>query len=137
MLLQNKYGAQRALQRNGELVSRQLMVGVQLLDTRMRSATMGLTDGASSAAAPLTLAKPQPQPLRPHRIDASASQVCAAQTYPEYFYSHVLQQELNLAELAIDSDHAVAGTATAGRALHIGQNQGVCLWFVTVIVAQN
>ncbi|KAK9917004.1 hypothetical protein WJX75_009884 [Coccomyxa subellipsoidea] len=70
----NKYGAQRALQRNGELVSRQLMVGVQLLDTRMRSATMGLTDSASSAAAPLTLAKPQPQPLRPHRIDASASQ---------------------------------------------------------------
>ncbi|EIE26834.1 hypothetical protein COCSUDRAFT_59342 [Coccomyxa subellipsoidea C-169] len=68
----NKYGAQRALQRNGELVSRQLMVGVQLLDPRMRSAALELTDGASSSIGPVSL--PRPQPMRPHRIDASASQ---------------------------------------------------------------
>ncbi|BDA40503.1 probable nucleoporin NUP35 at C-terminar half [Coccomyxa sp. Obi] len=70
----NKYGAQRALQRNGELVSRQLMVGVQLLDKRMRSAALEVTDGASSNDATVALPRPQPQLLRPHRIDASASQ---------------------------------------------------------------
>ena len=85
---QNKYGAQRALQRNGELVSRQLMVGVQPLEGRMRAAALGLAPGgaqqeASSsggAARPrLTLAsssqlQPQQQPLRPYRIEDATSQ---------------------------------------------------------------
>lgn len=51
------------------------MVGVQLLDKRMRSAALEVTDGASSSNATVALPRPQPQLLRPHRIDASASQV--------------------------------------------------------------
>lgn len=71
---QNKYGAQRALQRNGELVSRQLMVGVRLLDARMRSAALQLTDSAASGStAPVTRQQPHPQPLRAYRIDAASS----------------------------------------------------------------
>jgi hypothetical protein len=85
--VQNKYGAQRALQRNGELVSRQLMVGVQPLEGRMRSAALGLTGQQQEAASSSSLAKPtsalpsssqlqpQLQPMRPYRIEAPASQV--------------------------------------------------------------
>jgi len=84
-MFQNKFGAQRALQRNGELVSRHLMVGVQLLDKRMRSAALELADGATSSGGAVTLVRPQPQPLRPHRIDASASQVCTGKMSHNYW----------------------------------------------------
>lgn len=123
--LQNKYGAQRALQRNGELVSRQLMVGVQLLDKRMRSAALEITDGASSNDATIALPRPQPQLLRPHRIDASASQVpCPLLAY------------LNCALPALHQFEAygklaAADAAATGGALHTCQSQGVCAWLVT------
>ena len=60
------------------------MVGVQLLEGRMRAATLGLTgqqDASSSAARPsLMLAsssqlQAQQQPMRPYRIEAATSQV--------------------------------------------------------------
>jgi hypothetical protein len=64
------------LQRNGELVNRQLMVGVQLLDARMRAAALHLTDSATSNASSIIVPRKQQQPLRAHRIDkAPASQV--------------------------------------------------------------
>lgn len=59
------------------------MVGVQLLDKRMRSAALEVTDGASSNDATVALPRPQPQLLRPHRIDASASQVLWRDSLPE------------------------------------------------------
>ena len=77
---QNKYGAQRALQRNAELVSRQLMVGVQLLDARMRTLAHGAAPSASAsaggaAASSALSAQSSAQQLRPHRIQAAHAQV--------------------------------------------------------------
>lgn len=77
--LQNKYGAQRALQRNGELVSRALMVGVQLLEPRMRTPAHALpapsASGAISSSRALSDQTRTQQQLRPHRIQAAHSQV--------------------------------------------------------------
>ena len=69
--MQNKYGAQRALQRNGELVSRNLMVGVQLLDARMRTAKHTSKTSDSSAAT----SRLQIQPLRPQSVSTINGQV--------------------------------------------------------------
>ena len=98
-MLQNKYGAQRALQRNGVLVSRELMVGVQLLEPRMRSqigaslpvpspdlpepSTASGAVSSSSALSSQSLVHVPPKPhvqqqLRPHRIQAASAQVRAA-----------------------------------------------------------
>ena len=80
MPLQNKYGAQRALQRNGELVSRALMVGVQLLEPRMQTPAHALpapsSGGAASSSSALSAPAQVQQQLRPHRIQAAQSQVC-------------------------------------------------------------
>ena len=98
-MLQNKYGAQRALQRNGVLVSRELMVGVQLLEPRMRSQlgaslpmpSPALSESSTALAAissssvlssqSLVHVPPKPQMqqlLRPHRIQAASAQVRSA-----------------------------------------------------------
>ena len=96
-VLQNKYGAQRALQRNGVLVSRELMVGVQLLEPRMRSqlgASLPMPSpalhepstalGAISSSSALSSQSHVPpkqhvqQQLRPHRIQAASAQVRSA-----------------------------------------------------------
>ncbi len=93
-VLQNKYGAQRALQRNGVLVSRELMVGVQLMEPRMRSQLgaplpvpsqalpeLDSASGAVSSSSALSshsLAHIPPKPhvqLRPHRIHFASAQV--------------------------------------------------------------
>ena len=81
MTPQNKYGAQRALQRNGELVSRALMVGVQLLEPRMQTPAHALpapssVGGAASSSSALSAPAQVQQQLRPHRIQAAQSQVC-------------------------------------------------------------
>ena len=75
---QNKYGAQRALQRNAELVSRQLMVGVQLLDARMRTLAHSVAPSASAggmSASSALSTQSSAQQLRPHRIQPAHSQV--------------------------------------------------------------
>ena len=77
-LAQNKYQAQRALQRNG-MVSGHTMVGVRPLDKRFRSEALSLTSGEPAAPPPRSMALP----LRPYRVDASSAQArssCAGET---------------------------------------------------------
>jgi hypothetical protein len=98
-VLQNKHGAQRALQRNGVLVSRELMVGVQLLEPRMRSqlgaslpmpspalpepsSALGAMTSASTLSSQSLVHVPPKlhvqQQLRPHRIQAASAHVRSA-----------------------------------------------------------
>lgn len=62
----NKYQAQRAVQRNGDLLNGHLMLGVQRLDARHRAVADGLLPGQSDAL-PST---PSALPVRPYRVDA-------------------------------------------------------------------
>jgi hypothetical protein len=59
----NKYGAQRALIRNGDLLSPSLLIGVRPIDPRHRQALGGVDDGAL----PL---RPKPVLARPYRLQA-------------------------------------------------------------------
>ena len=72
---QNKYQAQRALQRNGEMLTERLMVGVKRLDVRHRSEAAAL-EGRELPLALHTEALPVPARLlvpRPYRVDADIS----------------------------------------------------------------
>ena len=71
-MAQNKYQAQRAMQRNGEMLSGQSMVGVQRLDIRFRPVADSLVTGRQDAVLPST---PSAMPIRPYRIDAPRSLV--------------------------------------------------------------
>ncbi|KAK9801419.1 hypothetical protein WJX73_009566 [Symbiochloris irregularis] len=64
----NKYQAQRALQRNGELLSGRLMVGVRPLDARYQAVAEALASGAQQPTLPST---PSALPLRSYRVEAS------------------------------------------------------------------
>ncbi|KAG2485223.1 hypothetical protein HYH03_016009 [Edaphochlamys debaryana] len=69
---QNKHGAQRALIRNGELLTPSLIVGVKPLDPRHRARVAALAEGAEDPAAAY---KPRAVPERPYRVEAASVQV--------------------------------------------------------------
>lgn len=68
---QSKYGAQRALLRNGEQLSGSLIVGVKPLDARHRQAVEA---GGPEAAEAVQLSRAKAVPNRPYRIEAAAGQ---------------------------------------------------------------
>lgn len=70
---QNKYAAQRALQRNGEQLTPGLVVGVKPLNARHRRAIE--TYSADSSSSPLQLLRPQPVSERPYRVEHASGQV--------------------------------------------------------------
>ena len=65
---QNKYQAQRALQRNGELMASRTMVGVRRLDARHKQAAdmVAQSEGSRVQSAPAALT-----PTRPYHVSAS------------------------------------------------------------------
>ncbi|GFR51327.1 hypothetical protein Agub_g13692 [Astrephomene gubernaculifera] len=68
---QNKYGAQRALLRNGEQLNNSLIIGVKPLDPRHRQRVASLQEGPDS---PAQVYRPKPVPERPYRVEAAAGQ---------------------------------------------------------------
>ena len=67
-VVQNKYQAQRALQRNGELLASKTMVGVRRLDARHKQAadTVAQSEGSRMQSAPAALT-----PMRKYHVSAS------------------------------------------------------------------
>lgn len=68
---QNKYAAQRALARNGELLTSNLIIGVKALDPRHRRA---IETYAAEPDSPLQMFRPKLVPERPYKIELSAGQ---------------------------------------------------------------
>ncbi|KAG2430575.1 hypothetical protein HXX76_010093 [Chlamydomonas incerta] len=68
---QNKYGAQRALIRNGEQLTPSLIIGVKPLDPRHRARVESLAEGPDAAGAAF---RPKPVPERPYRVEATVGQ---------------------------------------------------------------
>ena len=70
--VQSPFQAQRALMKNGQVVGGRLMIGVQPLQPRHRSAAESL-EGSTFASAPQKAAKPIL--VRPYRVDGNGAQV--------------------------------------------------------------
>ena len=70
---QNKYQAQRALQRNGELLASRTMVGVRRLDARHKAATAHVSHAAFSSLAGPASDPSLANPPRPYHVSAAPS----------------------------------------------------------------
>ncbi|EFJ49707.1 hypothetical protein VOLCADRAFT_59188, partial [Volvox carteri f. nagariensis] len=68
---QNKYGAQRALIRNGEQLTSSLIIGVKPLDPRHRQQVASLQEGPDG---PAQAYRPKLVPERPYRVEMVTGQ---------------------------------------------------------------
>ena len=85
---QNKYAAQRALQRNGEQMSASLIVGVKPLDPRHRLAIDEYHASGGMDGGQPHLGRPTALPDRPYRIEALPT---AAMPQPRSVVSKVVE----------------------------------------------
>ena len=99
---QNKYQAQRALQRNG-MVSGSTMVGVRALDRRFRGEALALSAAEPAPTPPRSVAPP----LRPYRIVDAASAQASTRASP------LAQRERVCGQLGLDPGYPVPSCSLA------------------------